>query len=309
MDRILLLGGNGFIGRNIIENYLSEDCKLVLLHPKDDFINLDLKTNRKVIIVEGEIKELQLIQDILIRHDINIVIHLVSTLIPSSCLEEYYYELEHVIIPTYKLLDYISKTKVKFVFFSSGGTVYGRSNFKIKEEHRLAPINYYGFSKLIVEDYIRLLSRVNKLKYLIIRPSNVYGKYQRLEAKQGFIAVVIGKVLANKPVEIWGDGKAIRDYIYVQDVAEIVKKILKSNLTNETLNIGTGIGINLLEIIEIIQKYFDKEILIEYKEKRPVDLDKMILNNDKLMSVIQFKPVDIEFGIQRFMEYLKLGRN
>jgi UDP-glucose 4-epimerase len=307
MNRILLLGGNGFIGKNIIENYLKEDCRLVLFHLKNDKLDPHLKTSRKITIVGGELKDIKLIREIITRYDINIVIHLVSTLIPSSCVEEYYYDLEHVIIPTYKLLEYICKTDVKFVFFSSGGTIYGKSNFKLKEEHRLAPINYYGFSKLLIEDYIRLLSRSSNLKYLILRPSNVYGKYQRLEAQQGFIAVVIGKVLANKPVEIWGDGKAIRDYIYVQDVAEIVIKIIKSNLINESLNIGSGIGTNLQEIIEIIQKYFEKKIIIEYKDKRPVDLDKMILDNGKLLSIISFEPVEVECGIQRFLEHLKLS--
>jgi UDP-glucose 4-epimerase len=306
MDRILLLGGNGFIGKNIIENYLKEDCKLVLLHLKNDFVDLHLKANTKISVIEGEIRNLHLIQDIIIRHEINVVIHLVSTLIPSSSVEDYYYDLENVIIPTYRLLDYISKTNVKFVFFSSGGTIYGRSKFKVKEEHRLAPINYYGLSKLLIEDYLRLQSRSSNLRYLILRPSNVYGKFQRLEAAQGFIAVAIGKVLADKPVEIWGDGKAIRDYIYVQDVAEIVLKIIKSGFINETLNIGSGIGTNLLEILEIIQKYFDKEIIKIFKDKRPVDLDKMILDNEKLLSVITFEPVEVERGIQRFMEHLKI---
>lgn len=304
MDNILILGGNGFIGRNIIEKMLQEDYKIVLLNRKQDLLDIQFSSNNKIKVIEGELKDFALIQNIIIEYKVNTVIHLVSTLIPSSCIDDFLNDLEQVIIPTFKLIDYLSKTEIKFIFFSSGGTIYGKSNIKLKENHRLEPINYYGYSKLLIEDYILFLHRVNILKYIIFRPSNVYGKYQRLEAQQGFIAVVIGKILYNKPVEIWGDGKTIRDYVYVQDVAEAVTKIVKSNIINKTLNIGSGTGINLLKIIEILEKYFDRKIDVVFKDKRSVDLDKMILDIEELKSIIVFEPVEIEKGILKFIRQL-----
>lgn len=306
MYNILLLGGNGFIGKNIMENLLQENCRILLLNRKQDYLDDHFCLNDNIKVIQGELSDFSLIQNAIAANEVNLVIHLVSTIIPSSSLEDFHRDIEQVILPTFKLIDYLSNTEIKFIFFSSGGTIYGKSDTALKENHKLEPINYYGYSKLLIEDYIIFLNRLNNLKFIIIRPSNVYGKYQRLEAQQGFIAVALGKIKSNEPVEIWGDGKTIRDYVYAQDVAEALNKIIKSNIINQIINIGSGTGIDLLGIVEILQTYFDKKIILIFKDKRPVDLDRMTLNIEKLQSIIDFEATEIKSGIQKFMEYLKL---
>jgi len=309
MKNILILGANGFIGKNIIENLLADDFNIVLAGIDLQLLPDSIISNKRVKLKQCRLNEINLIKSIIEKYDIEIVIHLVSTLIPTSSYNDFSRELSDIIQPTFELLNYLSKKNTTIIFFSSGGTIYGKAEEKIKENHKLEPINFYGYSKLMIEDYIKLLSRTNKLKYIILRPSNVYGKYQRIVAQQGFIAVAIGRILTNKPIEVWGDGKAIRDYIYVKDVAEIVNKIIKSNLFNKTLNIGSGIGYNLLEIIEFLQKQFDKKIEVIFKDKRSVDLDKMILDIGKLKSIINFNPTEIENGIPQLIDHLSCQIN
>jgi UDP-glucose 4-epimerase len=304
MKNVLILGASGFIGKNIIENLINYNFNIVLSGIDLHLLPENIKNDKKVKLKPSRLMNINFIKSIIKNDKIDVVIHLVSTLIPSSCYNDFLREFSEVIKPTFQLLNYLSTKQITIIFFSSGGTIYGKAQNKIKENHKLEPINYYGFSKLMIEDYIKLLNRINNLKYIILRPSNVYGKYQRLEAQQGFIAVAIGKILTDMPIEIWGDGKAVRDYIYVQDIAEVVNKIIGSNLINETLNVGSGTGIDLLEIIELLHKHFDKKIELVFKDKRPVDLDKVVLDVGKLESLIDFNLTAIEHGILKFLEHL-----
>ena len=192
---ILIIGGTGFIGRNIVENLLcSTDNKLILIGRDHNKIDSFFK-NKPVIIVKAELSDINTIEKTLIKYDIDIVIHLVSNLIPSSSNKDFNRENSEVIVPTFHLLELLSKRNVKIIFFSSGGTIYGNEPNTISEDNKLKPINYYGHSKQIIENQILFLNRTKELSYLILRPSNVYGKYQKINSNQGFIAVAIGKFL------------------------------------------------------------------------------------------------------------------
>jgi UDP-glucose 4-epimerase len=308
MYNVLLLGGNGFIGKNLIERFHEEGYTIFLLNRKQDFLDQKFVAENKIKVITGELKDTSIILKTITRYDIDIVIHLVSTLIPSSTYREYKLDLSQVIIPSYRLIDNLGTAKVKFIFFSSGGTIYGKSHSKVNENHVLEPINYYGYSKLMIEEHIRLVNRMYGLNYLILRPSNVYGKYQRLYSQQGFIAVSLGRILSYKPIEIYGDGTAIRDYIFVDDLTDAITKIIKSNIINEVLNIGSGKGTNLLQVVENLQNHFERNIDIVFKDRRVVDLNKIVLNIEKLSSIIPFNPIGIELGIQKFLEQFKSAK-
>lgn len=306
MYNILIIGSTGFIGKNLLESFLIDSNNIALLIRDSSKVNAVFKDNIAVKIMETDLKNMTLVKQIIETNSIDIVIHLASSLIPSSSKDDFSKELDEIILPTYSLLEYLSEKKIKIIFFSSGGTIYGKiQENTINENHPLQPINYYGYSKLMIENYILFLNRTKNLSYLILRPSNVYGKYQRLEAKQGFISVSIGKVLSGKPIEIWGDGETIRDYINVQDVAILTKKLIDMNINNEIINLGSGIGISLNNIVNLLQKNIDKKINIEYKNSRSVDVDKMVLDTSKLNSYIEYKFKNLEDGIGEFLEHIK----
>jgi len=261
-----------------------------------------------IIIIETDLKDITSVKNVIVDHGINIVIHLASSLIPSSNPEEFNKELNEIIMPTYTLLEYLSEKSIKIIFFSSGGTIYGNiKDESIEEDHILQPINYYGYSKLMIENYIQFLSRTKNLSFLILRPSNVYGKYQRLEAKQGFIAVAIGKALSDSPVEIWGDGETIRDYMDVEDLALLINKTINSDINNKIINIGSGQSTSLNQIIKYLETTLGKKIEVRYKNSRKVDVDRMVLDIRKLKSYFDYEPKNIQKGIENFLTFLKVG--
>ena len=303
MKSILIIGGSGFIGKNIVEALVGVECNIVLITRQLGFDQF--KKNSTIKVIKGNLNDTHLIKSIILDYGIEVILHLASNLIPSSVKSQFDEEMKDIVLPTFEILNYISHKNIKIIYFSSGGTIYGKVGGKAFEGSELEPINYYGYSKLIIENHIKLLSRIADLRYVILRPSNVYGKYQRLESKQGFIAVAIGKILSNQSVEIWGDGNTTRDYVDVLDVAEAVKGIIQENIEDQIFNLGSGEGYSLLEVIASIEKHLQRSANVIFKRKREVDLDKMTLDISKLQSYIKYKPIRLNEGIKNFITYLE----
>ena len=302
MKNILILGGTGFIGRNISESLCKGKFNIVLLSRYKKFFGY--KRCRNVKVIYGFLSDIQLIKSILSEENIEVVLHLASNLIPASNKCQFYSELKEIIFPTIETLDHIASLNIKIVFFSSGGAVYGSSNQNIDETYPLHPINYYGQSKLIIEKYILFLKRYKGLRYVILRPSNVYGKYQRVESEQGFIAVAAGKMISGNTIEIWGKGDATRDYVNVSDVAKVVRNILEKDIDNEIFNLGTGIGHTLLDIVNILEEQLDIKAKLKFKDNRIIDLKKITLDIKKLSSFVKYDPVTLEAGVVEFIKTL-----
>jgi UDP-glucose 4-epimerase len=197
----------------------------------------------------------------------------------------------------------------KIVYFSSGGTVYGNNGKDINSEtDALCPLNYYGYSKLALEEFYRLSSRIHKINHIIIRPSNPYGAGQNLFGKQGLITVSLGRILQNKPIEIWGDGKVIRDYIHIQDLSKATNSLIESDAENQVFNIGSGIGHSVNEIIEMIHEVTGKDTGTEFKPARPVDIPVNILSIDKITSATQWQPsIKLKDGIALLWNEMRLN--
>ena len=207
-----------------------------------------------------------------------------------------------MIFPSIKLMEICAKENVKFVYFSSGGTIYGnRSTMQpFVETDEMAPISYYGWSKQMMENSILFKNRTEKLKYLIVRPSNPYGHGQNLHGKQGLVAVAIGKILEDKPVEVWGDGSAIRDYIYIDDLAKVFYQLIDKDVYNETVNLGSGRGYSVNDILAFLKIITKKDFKIVYENARPMDVSNMVLDTEKMQRLAQVELTPMLNGISTF---------
>lgn len=311
MSHILLVGGAGFIGSNVVSELCRRGHKdIIVLEP--EFAIVSRVKHLPIRILRGNISNVDQIRSILTNEGIDTVVHLVSTIVPGSDFDAFKNEFSSVVFPTIQLLELCCKLKIKFVFFSSGGTVYGeRKNVlsPFRETDNMAPISFYGWSKQMMEDSIQYMHRTQQLRYVIIRPSNPYGSGQNLHGKQGLIAVALGKILNGEPIQIWGDGSVVRDYIYIDDLARAVCDIISNDsIENMVLNIGSGVGYSVNDIICMIQEIVLKKAKIEYVSSRQSDVSSMILNIDKLCGLIDFHPIDIREGIARFYQEVKNGR-
>ena len=243
-----------------------------------------------------------MITDVIKKNNIDIVVHLVSTLIPGSNYDDYKEEYKNVIFPTIELMEICAEIGVKFIYFSSGGTIYGNRKdvHPFVENDSVAPISYYGWSKQMMENSIHFMHRTKGLKYLIIRPSNPYGHGQNLYGKQGLVAVAIGKVLKHEAVEVWGDGSSVRDYIYIDDLAKVFKLLLDKDVINETLNIGSGRGYSVNDVLAFLKIVSQDDFKIVFKNPRPVDVSTVVLDLSKLHQYVDFEFTPFMEGIKQF---------
>lgn len=309
-NNILLIGGAGFIGSNLVLELLChKDYKLFVLEP--EFSSVSRIENMPVKLFRGIISDTDLLESILSNEKVDTVIHLVSTIIPGSTYNDYEREFTNVIFPSIRLMEICCKKKIKFVYFSSGGTVYGDRKGGVMpfvETDAMAPISYYGWSKQMMENSILYMNRTQGLRYLILRPSNPYGHGQNLHGKQGFIAVALGKILAGEPITVWGDGSSIRDYIYIDDLCKAVVDLLgNENAVNTTLNIGSSIGYSVNKILDVIKSLVTESVHVNYVSARQADVSSMVLDTRKLRSIISFNPISIERGIEIFYNSVKNG--
>lgn len=298
---ILFIGGAGFIGSSLVKQFLSsEKYNVFVVEP--EFANVSRLDGLDVTVFREALGNVDQMEKILVSNKIDIVVHLVSTLIPGSGYDDFNNEFKNMIFPSIKLMEICAKENIKFVYFSSGGTIYGNRSTMLPfvETDEMAPISYYGWSKQMMENSILFKNRTEKLKYLIVRPSNPYGHGQNLHGKQGLVAVAIGKILEDKPVEVWGDGSAIRDYIYIDDLAKVFYQLIDKDVYNETVNLGSGRGYSVNDILAFLKIITKKDFKIVYENARPMDVSNMVLDTEKMQRLAQVELTPMLNGISTF---------
>lgn len=299
MDRnILVLGGAGFIGTNLC-NKLVDSNKVISVD-----VRKSPKLNSEVIQFEKSFSEIDEINSIINNYHITHVIHCISTLLPRSTLEDFYRDNNLVYNNTVSLLDSCVNKNINFIFLSSGGVLYENSDLSHKENDALNPLSFYALSKLNIENLIHYYGSKYNLNYLIIRPSNPYGFGQRIDGKQGLISTILGKVLNDETLEIWGDGEDVRDYLFIDDFVIAVDKLIKREIMNTCVNIGSGVGYSVNEVIQIVEKCIGKKINVKYTNNI-LAVKKNVLDITYLKQLIDFTPENLAMGVKIFYEKLK----
>lgn len=304
-NKCIVYGGGGFIGSHLCEALVNSGYEVVLF----DKLNFSRKNiihfEDKIKITEGDFNNEIDIKNSLAG--INYVFHLVSSTLPASSNENPVYDAETNLISSLKLFRECIDEKIsKVIFLSSGGTVYGiPESVPVKEDYFSNPFCSYGIIKRTIEEYLFLFNKLHGLDYYVFRLSNPYGERQNPLASQGAVSVFINKVINDETIEIWGDGKVIRDYIYIEDAVKVLVKSLEVSSSDKVFNLSTGIGYSLNEIIDVIGKISGKKIFTEYKDARSIDVPVSILDNKLAEKVFGSKPrTSIEEGIRKTYEYL-----
>ncbi|MEO1491833.1 MAG: NAD-dependent epimerase/dehydratase family protein [Pseudomonadota bacterium] len=193
----------------------------------------------------------------------------------------------------------------KFVFASSGGTVYGRDvQIPTAETEQARPQSSYGMTKLFVEHGLRLLSAEGPMQAAVLRISNPYGPGQRVKRQQGIIAAAMNAAMTGQPLEIWGDGSVVRDFVYVADVAEAFVAALACKDVYVLANIGSGQGVSIRDLCSEIDKVSDRPLKIDYLPDRKVDLPKAVLDPSRAARVLEWRPeVALADGLKKTYDW------
>ena len=307
MKNILILGGGGFIGKNLLNLINSHDLaksfgKYVISSSSESPCK-DISENYTIFNLR--LSEVEKIKNVISENRISTIIHLVSSLIPSSDKNDYERELEDVALPSSNLFSYAAENDVKVIFISSGGTVYKNSNHPHKENEALEAISYYGQSKIILEDNLRYLKKEKNLKYVILRPSNVYGNFFNLNSSQGLIPNVINNILKKNPITIWGNGSVKRDYLFVDDLSNVILSFIQNDQAHGEFNVASSFIYSVSDVVKIIEKKLNISTKIIFEDKREVDASCNILDVSKIKEVIDFQPCDLDFGLNEVIKNIE----
>lgn len=298
MKKILVLGGNGFIGKNL--------CKYLKSRGEDVYsFDMSCPDTREegVHYLEGDFFDDFTLKNII--KDMDVIFHGICTLNPGNSNEKYLMGYERDFIQTVKLCSYIQEMGNKLIFLSSGGTVYGNQEIQpISEEAIPRPINHYGNLKLCIENTIRTFNYQLHKKMLIARISNPYGPGQDYHKGVGFIDAVLKRAINGERVEIWGDGNVVRDYIYIDDVCRMLYALVNYPGDQDVFNISSNTATSQNDVLQIIKKLLP-ELEVAYFPARSVDAHKIMLDNSKIKKVEEFRLVEIEQGIRLYYEYIK----
>jgi UDP-glucose 4-epimerase len=308
-ERILLLGGNGFIGRNLALELLKAGKTVVVVDK--ELVSGPLFTQRAGFVsIAASIEDLPALKEIMQRYRIQIVVNLVATLVPGSSAEDFYADMRHGFSAMLELFQRLPEWGVyKLVQFSSGGAIYEvQPDTAYSEDSRLDPLSFYGWQKITLDSYIKLLAKRGLLEYLIVRPSNPYGRFQNPNGQQGIIAVALGKMLAGETLEIWGSGEAVRDYIYIDDLTSAVANLMDLPAWNNTVNIGSGEGYTVLQVLALLEQTTGLSLNKRFVPGREVDLSRMVLDTTRLQSLIPFSPRTLKTGLEQYWREVKAAK-
>ena len=298
VNNVLIIGGNGFIGSNLSRHLADLGWKVTSFD-----IAKPPVTDQRIEYVMGDFFDDNVLAGVIKGRDI--IYHALSTVNPGNSNEKYMMGYGRDFIQTVKLFDMLKETETKLIFLSSGGTVYGEQEKQpITEDASARPINHYGNVKLCIENTLRVFDIQAKCKMMIARISNPYGPGQDHKKGVGFIDAVVRKTLAGEPVEIWGDGENIRDYIHISDVCKMLGNLALYDGDETVFNLSSGTGTSQKQIMEIV-KGIDDSVKCEYKPARSVDVRKIILDNSKIMTLYPMDLVKIEEGIRSVYDYLR----
>lgn len=301
--RILVLGGSGFIGSHLSELLVELGHEVVVFHQAGASVNNLLAIEHELEIIEGDFNNTLALEKAV--KNAEVVVHLVSATLPGNSMLNPTYDVQMNVISSIQLFDQCVKAGVrKVVFISSGGTVYGIPQQDIiNESHPLNPISPYGISKLTIEKYLAMHHYHFGLDYTVLRLSNPYGPRQDSLRGQGVIAAWMKKISEKQPIEIWGDGMVVRDYLYIADAVNAIHLAITKQSESKVLNVGSGIGCSLLDLHRLLEKQLEQDIRINFREMQKVDVPVNVLDISLISESLGWYPlVDIAEGLRRFWD-------
>jgi UDP-glucose 4-epimerase len=276
LRRVVILGAGGFIGINLALTLAADGYEVVCF---DREVNPQWPANAKA--VTGNFAALP--SELLAELQDTAVFDLVSSCRPTYHTDQAADEVVADVATTLRYLEQTRGRNIRWVFVSSGGTVYGpTAACPTTEEAPTHPICSYGLVKLTIEKYFDLYRRIHQTDYIVARVSNPYGPWQHPMRGQGVIAALVFKALTQQKIEIWGDGENIRDYLYIDDTIRALITLAKAGHSGEIYNVSSGFGTTINELIGMIGTVLGEQISANYVAARISDVRMSILDNSKL---------------------------
>jgi UDP-glucose 4-epimerase len=296
--RVLVTGGAGFIGSNVADLFLEQGWAVDVIDNLTSGKRENVPAAATLHLVDIRSEEAA---KLVSTGSYDAIVHLAAQIDVRRSVEDPVYDAGVNILGTLNLLEALRKSPrartTRFAFSSTGGAIYGDfsppPNF---ENTHKEPDSPYAITKLAVEYYLAYYARIHGLDTVAVRFGNVYGPRQDPHGEAGVVAIFCGRILAGRPLTIFGDGLQTRDYVHVADVASAIHRVAVGPLpapggVNErSYNIGTGVATSVVDLAKTLLDAAGMSAPIEFAPKRPGELQDSCLNVDKSRGVLGWTP-------------------
>ena len=289
--KALVTGGAGFIGSHLTEKLHQNNIEVLVVDnlltgKKENLLSLDLENT-----IYGDVGSEETLK-IIKNFNPDVCFHLAAQSSVVISVEDPLLDFEHNLLQPVQLIKRLLETDCKkFIFTSSGGTIFGEPEVIPTSEDDYAgePASPYGLAKKKLNELIEVMLQNETMSYSILNLSNVYGPRQDPHGEAGVMSIFTGKLMNNETPTIYGDGKQTRDYVYVLDVVDALIKSAETD-DNLFLNIGTGVETSVNELVSILSQKISWDGEPEYAPKREGELLRSVLNNERAKSQIGWEP-------------------
>ncbi len=293
-----IFGASGFVGRNMVESFTERDLEFVASDVIESPFSSEIEYQKCDILKLDEVKK--------IIEDVDVVIHLAASPLNVS-IEKPLLNTEINIGGTLNLMEASRAAGVEKFIFSSASSLVGEVQYyPVDEKHPCTPKTPYGVAKYAIENYLRVYNEIYGMNYLVFRFFNLYGRYQYPQSR-ALIPMVYERLTKGMEFTIFGDGSATHDFIYIEDVIDFYLKAItdKSEVKNEIVNMGTGVGTSILEIVNTSAKILGVKPNLKFQPKKPGEIENFTADVKKLKILFGVVPkITVTKGLEITFKWL-----
>ncbi|OOG64085.1 epimerase [Rhodanobacter sp. B04] len=272
---ILVLGAGGFIGQQLVRSLVHHGEQVTAAsrrHVEFDAANVET--------LVGALCEPEDFAPLVARA--RAVVYLASTSTPGSSVARPMEDVIGNLLPLTAMLQALQdRADVDLLYLSSGGTLYASAGEGMSSEAmHVRPLSYHGAGKIAAEYFISAWCSQYSRKATIVRPSNVYGPGQSERVGFGIVPTALGKIQRNETLHVWGDGSAVRDYLYIDDLVRLITAILAKPMPKgaRVINACSGKGTSLNELFAVLEAVTGTALLCSYETSRSVDVSRVVMD-------------------------------
>lgn len=296
-ETVLVTGGAGFIGKHTVRELINNGFEVIVADKKAKTSDISCKYYQLDVTSDD-------FENIFKENNIDYVIHLSALPSVADSIKMPLVDCRDNYQATVNVCTIAKKYGIKKIVFSSTAAVYANPQYlPVDEKHPTSYLSPYAITKNASENFIKYCG----IDYIIFRYANVYGAGQDAFGEAGVVAKFFELMSHNKPIQIHGNGKQYRDFVYVEDVAKANVLALQTDIDNEIINVSTNSRTSINDLFEVLKEELDYKLEPVYTASREGDIEKSILNNNKLSSLLHFTPsIDVKTGIQKMVNSYKV---
>ncbi|MGI0011764.1 MAG: NAD-dependent epimerase/dehydratase family protein, partial [Nitrosopumilaceae archaeon] len=299
-SQVLVTGGNGAVGTNLVNKLLTLGAKVTIL---DDFSQSkqgNLHPSKSLSLIKGDITSTKTLDKVFAKN-FDYVFHLAARFANEMSVIDPYEDMRVNVQGTLKILLYCSRQKLERFVYSSSSSLYGQQKATLFKETLLPnPSTPYAASKLTGEHYCRVIHHLSGLNYSILRLSNSYGPFDPPGKFRNVIPNFMLNAIKGKNLVITGTGRETRDFTYIDDtIIGILLAATKKEGMNETFNLGTGKETKIIDVAKLILKITQSKSKLVFKQRRSFDhIIRRRMDISKAKKLLKYNPtVDIKTGL------------